>query len=132
FDWNRTDEQGLSRELHVIEALEAIHFDDEQEYKIDYEEKNNGSCPIIRNDYFNINLIKLKEPLQKNYHTIDSFVIYMCVTGEVHFLTEPHGEGKIEILIKGEVLLKPACMENLDLVPIGDSKLLEVYVSVKN
>lgn len=28
FDWNRADEHGRSRPLHVAEALESIHFDD--------------------------------------------------------------------------------------------------------
>jgi mannose-6-phosphate isomerase len=27
FDWNRVDEAGKSRELHIEEALESIHFD---------------------------------------------------------------------------------------------------------
>lgn len=29
FDWNRVDESGKSRQLHIDEALECIHFDDE-------------------------------------------------------------------------------------------------------
>jgi mannose-6-phosphate isomerase len=28
FDWNRVDEQGKPRSLHIAEALESIHFDD--------------------------------------------------------------------------------------------------------
>ena len=36
FDWNRVDEQGNSRELHVDEAFDAIHFEGEQ----DKDEKN--------------------------------------------------------------------------------------------
>jgi mannose-6-phosphate isomerase len=27
FDWNRVDEAGKARELHIEEALESIHFD---------------------------------------------------------------------------------------------------------
>ena len=63
-------------------------------------------------------------PIQKSYHNIDSFVIYICVEGEVHFLYDD----KIEILKKGEVLLKPAMLETMNLVPAISSKMVEVYV----
>lgn len=31
FDWNRTDDQGQARELHIEQALESIHFDPDQD-----------------------------------------------------------------------------------------------------
>ena len=124
FDWNRKDEHGHSRELHTEEALDAIHFHEEPDYKIEYEEVNNSSVQVIRNKYFNINLLSYDKPLQKNYYNIDSFVIYIGLEGESHFLYED----KIEVLKKGELLLKPASMDILNLVPLNNAKLLEIYM----
>lgn len=124
FDWNRLDDEGEERELHIEEALDAIHFEDDTEYRLSIEEKNNASVEVIRNPYFNINLLSFDKPIQKMYHTIDSFVIYICTEGEVHFLYDD----KVETATKGEVLLKPASMESLNLVPVQPSKLLEIYL----
>lgn len=125
FDWNRTDEYGRQRELHTEEATEAIHFDDQVEYHLKYEEKNNASSQIIRSPFFNINQLLFDKPIQKNYHHIDSFVIYMVLEGEVHFLLND----EITILKKGEILLKPASVETLNLVPVESSRVLEIFVS---
>ena len=127
FDWNRKDENGNSRELHTEEALEAIQFENHTSYKIDTPETLNSSVQIIRNPFFNINLLAFDKPKQKEYSNIDSFVIYICTEGEVHFLYD----NKIEILKKGGVLLKPASMESLNLVPVTFSRLLEIYIDEK-
>lgn len=128
FDWNRTDEDGNQRELHIEEALDAIHFDEKVDYKIDYQIKGNESVQIIRDPHFNVTLLDFDKPIQKVYVNIDSFVVYICVEGEVHFLYDDH----IEILKKGELLLKPASMEMLNLVPVVKSQLLEVYIETKS
>ncbi|MDR2978879.1 MAG: class I mannose-6-phosphate isomerase [Bacteroidales bacterium] len=124
FDWNRTDGNGQSRELHTREALEVIDFAGCKAYKITHENEKNRTVKLIRNEYFNINLIDFNKPLQKVFSSIDSFVIYICTEGEVHFLYD----GKIEFLKRGETLLKPAVVENLNLVPMGEGRLLEVYL----
>ena len=126
FDWNRTDEEENSRELHLEEAMDAIVFDDQTTYKIEIEGTLNSSVKIIRNPFFNINLLTFDKPMKKEYHNIDSFVIYICTEGEVHFLYD----GNIEILKQGEVLLKPAMMESLDLVPVMPAKMLETYLEL--
>lgn len=129
FDWNRVDEYGRSRELHTEEAMQAIHFEEVYDGKIQYELKKNITYPLLRNAYFNINILSFDKPLQKLYSDIDSFVIYICTEGEVHFL---FNEEIIE-LKKGECLLKPAALETLNLVPlVPDSILLEVYVTQTN
>jgi mannose-6-phosphate isomerase len=124
FDWNRTDEHGHSRELHCEDALDAIHFEDKTEYKINFEEKFNSTTKIFRNDYFNLNLLSFDKPLQKVFVNIDSFVIYIVVEGEVHFMYN----NSLTVAKKGEILLKPASLEDLNLIPVLASKVLEVYV----
>jgi len=123
FDWNRVDDKGFPRELHIAEALEAIHFEENKNYKIEYEEKFNATSVLFRSEFFNVNSIFFEKPLQKNYSTIDSFVIYHCVEGEVHLF----GEDFHEVLYRGETTLVPACIAEINLVPNAISRLLEIY-----
>jgi len=124
FDWNRVDDTGMPRELHVAEALDAIHFNENEKYKIEYEEKFNTTSTLFRSEFFNINAISFDKALQKNYSNIDSFVVYLCVEGEVHLF----GEGFHEVLYAGETALIPSSVSEIDLVPNKKTRLLEVYV----
>ena len=158
FDWNRVDAQGNSRELHVDEAFDAIHFEDDQissveterapspekesragdvqktveeekkcqipAGKILYNENFNATTKILRSSFFNLNEIYFEKPLKKTYSEIDSFVIYMCIEGHVHAFTD---DEQYE-LRTGEVMLVPACIPELNLIPEGKSRLLEVYL----
>lgn len=127
FDWNRKDENGLERELHIEEALEAINYKQGRGYKMDFEDEPNNSVPIIKSEFFNISKLLLDSPIHKSYIQIDSFVVYMCTEGEVHFFTEQDHE----FITAGESILIPAVITDVDIVPNGKSELLEVYISHK-
>lgn len=124
FDWNRIDESGNQRELHLEEAIDAIDFESEIDYKIEYEEKFNTTSNIFRSEYFNLNILSFEQPIQKSFLNIDSFVVYMCTEGEVHFFTEKNHER----IYGGESILIPASITDLDIVPNGKSKVLEIYL----
>ena len=124
FDWNRVDNMGMPRELHVAEALEAIHFGEEEVYKIEYEEKTNTTSTLFRSEFFNINALIFDKPIQKNYTTIQSFVVYICVEGEVHLF----GDDFHEVLYAGETALIPASIPEINIVPNTSSRLLELYM----
>jgi mannose-6-phosphate isomerase len=124
YDWNRVDSSGMPRELHVAEALDAIHFDVKEKYKIEFEEKFNTTTTLFRSGFFNINAIAFDKPIQKIYSTIDSFVVYICVEGEVHLF----GEDFHEVLYAGETALIPASVPKINVVPNSKSRLLEIYV----
>ena len=124
YDWNRVDDNGMPRELHVAEALDAIHFEEKEKCKIAYEEKFNTTSKLFRSEYFNINAVSFDKPLQKNYENIDSFVIYFCAEGEAHLF----GNDFHEVLYEGETALIPASIPEINLVPNGKANLLEVYV----
>ena len=124
FDWNRLDDNGMPRKLHIAETLEAIHFNENKKYKIDYEEQFNATSNLFRSGFFNINTVFFDKPLQKNYSSIDSFVVYFCVEGEVHLL----GDNFHEVLYAGETVLKPAAVSEINWVPNIKSKLLEIYI----
>ncbi|MEG1556115.1 MAG: type I phosphomannose isomerase catalytic subunit [Bacteroidales bacterium] len=130
FDWNRVDEEGNERELHLEEALDALHFEEEEGEmpkagKVEYKENFNTTTTLFRSEFFNLNLLHFEKPIQKVFVEIDSFVIYICLEGHVHCFTN-HNQ---ETLEAGEVLLLPACSEEINLVPCHESRLLEIYLS---
>jgi len=124
FDWNRVDASGMPRELHIAEALDAIHFNENENYKVEFEEKFNTTSTLFRSEFFNINAIIFDTPLQKNYSNIDSFVVYLCVEGEVHLF----GDDFHEVLYAGETVLLPASIREINFVPNSKSRILEIYV----
>jgi mannose-6-phosphate isomerase len=124
FDWNRITDEGNLRELHIDEAMDAIDFENEIEFKIEYEERFNTTTKIFRSDFFNLNLLSFEQPIQKSFLNIDSFIVYMCTEGEVHFFTDKNHER----IYAGQSILIPAALTDLDIVPNGKSKLLEIYL----
>jgi len=124
FDWNRVDDEGNSRELHVQEALEAIDFEHQTDnFKVEYQPQLNKTVHLVRSQYFNTSLLEFDQPLNKSFVEIDSFVIYMCLDGQILLA---YGDER-ERLETGEVVLIPAEMEEVQLLPARKSKLLEVY-----
>lgn len=124
FDWNRVDDEGNSRELHVQEALEAIDFEHQTDnFKVEYQPQLNKTVRLVRSQYFNTSLLEFDQPLNKSFVEIDSFVIYMCLDGQILLA---YGDER-ERLETGEVVLIPAEMEEVQLLPARKSKVLEVY-----
>ena len=77
---------------------------------------------MVSCQYFNTSYIDIDSTIKK-HNDKDSFVIYICVDGEVSIDTE---NGK-EHLQKGETILLPASIKDYSLQSKG-GKLLEVYV----
>jgi mannose-6-phosphate isomerase len=125
FDWNRKDDNGNLRELHTDEAIDAIDFKVEDNYKTEYKSIKDQFSKILSNKYFETNILDFENPVEKDYNQLDSFVIYMCLDGK--FEIEYYDAEKI-IVEKGETVLIPAVIEHLVLNPVVQSKLLEVYI----
>jgi mannose-6-phosphate isomerase len=124
YDWDRVDKQGKEREMHTDLALDAIDFKTTASYRSDYKKTVNHTVNIAQSPYFCTNLLEFNLPIAKDYSGISSFVILICTEGNAEVV---YGSGK-ESIIKGEVLLLPAVLENILLVPLPDCKMLEVYI----
>jgi len=125
YDYDRRDDQGNPRELHTELALDAIDYALLPEYKTHYETKLNESVELVKCNYFTTNLLDLDRIVEKDYIKLDSFVIFICLEGEVNIETESGSE----TIQKGETILIPASIENVLLKPVSASaKLLEVYI----
>jgi mannose-6-phosphate isomerase len=125
FDWNRKDGQGNERELHTEQALDAIDFNVYDSYRTNYKAVPNRTARILKTKYFETNIISFDQPVEKEYNKLDSFVIYMCLDGEFEII---YYESESILVKKGETILIPAVIEHLQLNPVVQSKLLEVYL----
>jgi len=125
YDFDRVDEKGNPRELHTEKALEAIDFGNINQFKTSYDKIPDQLNELARCRYFTTNFIHLSSPLEREYGMIDSFVVYICLSGS---LTIYYRNGEREPLSKGETVLIPADLKHIRLVPDGGSKLLEVYI----
>ena len=122
FDWNRVDKNGKSRELHTALAVDAINFAPDQHYDITHKPEVNRSVNLVECPYFTTNVVKVKGELTRSYETLDSFVIYMVLEGN---LTMKWKDGS-DKAVKGETVLVPACFDEMALE--GDAKLLEIFI----
>lgn len=125
YDFDRKDDQGNARELHTEESLDAIDFTYHDQYKADYEDKENEVAQLVSCEYFTTNKLHFKRPVVRDHSNLDSFVIYVCMEGS---LLMSYEGGKID-LGKGEAVLVPASIKNITLLPKGEFKLLESYIA---
>ncbi len=124
YDFDRVDDQGQKRKLHVEEALEAIDFNFYQNYKTPYLKLENEPVELVRNNYFTTNLLHFKENTIRNYNNLDSFVIYICIDGNLNLL---HNNSQFNLNM-GETMLLPANIDKVMLESSSGFKLLEVYI----
>jgi len=124
YDWKRKDENGKGRELHTELAVDAIDYSYHDEYKTNYQVVPDGITNLVECDFFHTNLLKLTRPVARDYMNIDSFVIYMCMEGKFSI----DFAGNSEHVLKGETILLPAELKNIQINPLEESKLLEIYI----
>jgi len=98
YDWDRKDKNGNKR-------------------------TSNKSCHLVSCDFFTTNIIKVDKFIKKDYSSLDTFVVFMCVDGAANIIVD----GNEETIKMGETVLIPA---NSEMVHIHSksAKLLEVYI----
>ncbi|APY07667.1 mannose-6-phosphate isomerase [Winogradskyella sp. J14-2] len=122
YDWDRKDAQGNERELHNDIAIDAFKFDLKDDFKVKYKKEKNTANNMVSCPFFTTNYLELDSELVKE-NTHDSFLIYMCVDGEVEVVAD----NTREVISKGETILIPAVIKDFKL-STNSAKLLEVYV----
>jgi mannose-6-phosphate isomerase len=122
YDWDRVDDQGKERDLHNDLALDAIDFEMEDDFRVQYSKTKNQSNEMVNCPYFTTNYMLLTKTVKKENHH-DSFLIYICVEGEAKIITESHSE----TIVKGETILLPASITSFE-ISSKNATLLEVYV----
>ena len=111
YDFDRRDAQGNTRELHTEQALEAIDFSADHNFRVDYPRKQNTCNAMVDSPYFTTNFLPLHGTIEQDLSDRDSFSIWIVVDGTVRLQTEGGGL----ILSKGETCLVPAAVKSLQL-----------------
>lgn len=124
YDWNRKDSIGQPRELHLDLAVDVIDYQQNKETYSNYTPIWNKSIQVVKSPSFVSHFIQCNQAIERNYHFLDSFVVYFCVEGTL----EVQSEGEAYPLTAGECMLIPAEIKELRLHPKGEAKLLEVYI----
>jgi mannose-6-phosphate isomerase len=124
YDWDRPNPDGTFRDLHTEEAIDAIDYSAQNSYKTVYSKEQNKASEIVSCPYFTTNVLPVNGEVFINHEEKDSFVIYMCVEGNVEFKYQ----NQIEKLQMGETILIPNCIKNIVVSSEEKSELLEVYI----
>lgn len=126
YDYNRKDEQGQLRPLHVDEAKDAIDYIPVTESKTSYEERDNEVVSLVRCPYFSTNRIRLvnRMEIQRSYREIDSFVLLVCMGGNGYL----QYEGGKQSFSQGVTVLLPAVLKDVVIGTEDECLLLEVFV----
>jgi len=123
FDWNRKDTNGNYRELHTDLALDAIDFELPKYFHTPYQVQLNSECEVVLSPYFSTSILHLNKTIQQKDLQKKSFTIFMCVSGEVSFITTTE---KVNLQI-GETVLIPALLDTYTITPnSNEAKLLMV------
>ncbi|MEM5540213.1 type I phosphomannose isomerase catalytic subunit [Olleya sp. AS48] len=126
YDYDRVDKKtGQKRELHTNLALDAINYDFYKKYKTDYNQVLNTPNQLVNSEYFKTNIIELNTKLTRDVTAIDSFIIYICVLGEV-IINTPDDATNYSLKM-GQTIIIPACI-NLITIHANSAKLIEVYL----
>jgi len=124
YDFDRVDDKGNKRELHVEEALAAIDYKHYPEYKTSYQPEKNETVKLVSCPYFTTNLLDFTESISKDYSNLDSFVIYVCIDGE--FAVKYDG-GAYQVKM-GDCILLPKSIDKVELETGSGFKILESYI----
>lgn len=127
FDWNRVDDSGKPRELHTDLAIKAIDYKRYNDYKINFNKIPNEFNEIIQNQYFTTNYLTFNKTINRDYFALDSFVIYICLSGKA--IIDFDDREETETIKSGETILIPASLSSINLKPIGETEILEVYIN---
>lgn len=126
YDWDRLDASGLPRDLHTEQAVAAIDFSKTTQAKTAYNQKTNETNELVNSDKFTTNLLELDKGLKKDYSELDSFVAYVCIEGNMKIQIQDNGA---VFLTKGETVLIPNALNEVEIYPQNKVKFLEVYVT---
>jgi mannose-6-phosphate isomerase len=116
FDWNRTDDSGKPRLLHIEHALECIDFDDVRPQLIPAK----GEV-LVRDDLFEVQEWNLHAP--RDVAPSGQFAIVCCLSGKLGCAGRE--------LSPGDFFLVPAQLEDRQIKPLGPStSLLRITIPV--
>ena len=129
YDFERVDKKGQHRALHLQQSIKALDFSPTPQVKTNHKDKDNTAVLLAETEAFVVHRIPFKAGgLTRDMRKLDSFVVYLCVEGEVYW----EGNEEEVLLRKGDCVLVPAQTARYTLYSHGSGVLLEAYVPPTN
>ena len=123
YDWNRVDENGESRELHLEDGIKATNLKaDVERYESIYKKETPGykRKVLTISNYFVSEKVTVKNSFQLDH---DNFALITCI--ENNGLIK-YGKNKVEPLKEGESVMIPAGLEDVEVE--GKMEFLYMYI----
>jgi mannose-6-phosphate isomerase len=122
YDWDRTNEDGIVRELHIEDAADAINFDLQPKVIRQFNPEMNRTTSMMETPFFSASLIQLNQIVEKNLEIMDAFVIFFCIEGkfDLHY-----DQGSLSV-DAGECVLVPALTDKVYIHPKQSAKIIEI------
>lgn len=128
FDWNRLDNEGNQRELHIDKALDVIDFEglhsSEKTKGIDVKEKNGIRTYLAACPYFAIEKLDIKGSIEEEANG-EKFHILTVIEGQgcIDY------DGEMQTFKRGDSIMIPACLGDYSIN--GEYTLLKSYIPDK-
>ncbi|AUS07129.1 type I phosphomannose isomerase catalytic subunit [Pseudotamlana carrageenivorans] len=124
YDYDRVDAKtGKKRDLHNDLAIDVLDYKVHDSYKTAYKTAKNEAHTLVNSPYFKTNIIDVDASINRDFTELDSFVIYICVEGDVELLCNNSNYS----IKRGETILLPASINNVTLKSEG-AKCIEVFM----
>ncbi|MDO5035848.1 MAG: mannose-6-phosphate isomerase, class I [Porphyromonas sp.] len=126
FDFNRTDDKGNKRELHVDQSVAVVNYEVNKEGALSYDRKAQDQPVLLATSlYFRTSKLSLTRSYRQELPDRDSFTVLFVANGTVELETS---SGKISAR-QGETLLIPAELRYYEVSPVnGDAVVIESFV----
>lgn len=122
YDFNRVDDTGKKRELHVDKALEVINYLPDHSGPIPYDTTIQDSpITLIQCPYFTTRLLQLTKEYHLDATHRHSFTLLFIEKGTLILNDELK-------LTQGQTVLLPACLHHTTLTPSPTAKVIETYI----
>ena len=125
YDYGRRDKDGNLRDLHINDAIEVLYKGRTEGGLLDYD-KSQKKALLKQCQYFTTNLLTPDGAMLRDYSSIDSFIVYMCVEG----LAEVRTVNNEPVVVgNGQAMLLPAKIDAAAIIPKSqNTKILEIYI----
>lgn len=124
YDYDRKDDQGITRDLHVEEFIAIADYSKAQDYKLNYSAERKGCQELIKTDYFDTHVLQFDKQFDIPLSTGKSFTILMNV-GESCSLVH---EDKTYEFNRAQTYLIPSALKSLEVTCLKKGKLLLVHL----
>lgn len=126
YDYNRKDVNGNGRELHTELAKDAIDYTVSNDYRTHYAPQKDKPVELAQCKYFTTNLLELDKPMKRDFLSIDSFVVYICMGGNAVISDDKGNELAVH---QGQTVLIPAEVQSVSINPSPSAKFMETYIA---